>query len=211
MAAKRVFADKGFHLSWVADIVKEAGIARGTFYLYFKSKQDVFSALLDDTFASLRKRLVPILLDEPEQIMGSLLDNIDRVKSFFTEEPQLARIIMGEAMSLDSGSSELVQDMRQALAMWLSALIRQWQDAGILKNLDADIVSRCFVGSIRELIEHSLADDAAGWDADRTTEVLMSVYLFGLIAPQHKQLAGEHLEDIGRPDISPLRGPGSGS
>ena len=45
--ALRVFGRKGYHQTHVADIIKAAGIARGTFYLYFESKAAVFDSILD--------------------------------------------------------------------------------------------------------------------------------------------------------------------
>ena len=40
-AARRVFEKKGFARTSVSDIVKAAGVAQGTFYLYFKEKNDI--------------------------------------------------------------------------------------------------------------------------------------------------------------------------
>lgn len=53
VAARQVFAKKGYPRATVADIVAEAGRAHGTFYLYFDNKQDVFAALLDEAIDSL--------------------------------------------------------------------------------------------------------------------------------------------------------------
>jgi AcrR family transcriptional regulator len=47
-AALRCFAGNGFHSTVIADIVREAGVSQGTFYLYFKTKDDVIAALADD-------------------------------------------------------------------------------------------------------------------------------------------------------------------
>ncbi|MEX0750986.1 MAG: helix-turn-helix domain-containing protein [Dehalococcoidia bacterium] len=44
-AARRVFAERGFRGTTIADIAEEAKIALGTIYLYFSSKEDVFAAL----------------------------------------------------------------------------------------------------------------------------------------------------------------------
>lgn len=48
-----MFTEKGYPGTTVADIVREAGRAHGTFYLYFDNKQDVFAALLDEAIDSL--------------------------------------------------------------------------------------------------------------------------------------------------------------
>jgi len=49
--AAELFARQGYHATTVADIARAAGIAQGTVYLYFGSKKEVFSALVDQTLA----------------------------------------------------------------------------------------------------------------------------------------------------------------
>ncbi len=60
-AAVRVFARKGYYNSRVSDIAREAGIAAGTIYLYFKTKDDILVTLFRDKMAefvdSLRKAI----------------------------------------------------------------------------------------------------------------------------------------------------------
>src|SRR5436190_8476740 len=46
-AAIRVFAHNGYFNSKVADIAREAGVADGTVYLYFKSKEDILHSIFD--------------------------------------------------------------------------------------------------------------------------------------------------------------------
>ena len=50
-AAIKVFADKGYFSSKVADVASEAGIADGTVYLYFKSKEDLLHSIFDRAMA----------------------------------------------------------------------------------------------------------------------------------------------------------------
>src|SRR5579885_1900078 len=51
--AKRIFARKGYHRTNVADIISRARIARGTFYLYFQNKKDLFEALLEQVLTDI--------------------------------------------------------------------------------------------------------------------------------------------------------------
>ncbi|MCU6797031.1 TetR/AcrR family transcriptional regulator [Paenibacillus sp. WQ 127069] len=46
-AALRLFEDQGYHTTKVSDIVHKAGVAQGTFYLYFKSKEDLFRSIAE--------------------------------------------------------------------------------------------------------------------------------------------------------------------
>jgi AcrR family transcriptional regulator len=49
-AATAVFAQRGYRAAGISDIVATAGVARGTFYLYFASKAEVFLAIADDFY-----------------------------------------------------------------------------------------------------------------------------------------------------------------
>jgi len=46
-AATTIFAWQGFHAARMEDIAREAGLSKGTIYLYFRSKDDVSAAILD--------------------------------------------------------------------------------------------------------------------------------------------------------------------
>ena len=56
-AGRRVFARIGFEATTVRDIIRETELAAGTFYNYFKSKEDVFEAIAEDSTHRFRSRL----------------------------------------------------------------------------------------------------------------------------------------------------------
>ena len=77
-AAERAFLRGGYHGTHVDDVIREAGIARGTFYLHFESKHAVFSALVD-------RMLTIFLAAKPvgqpgsdQQILAARLDDAAR-------------------------------------------------------------------------------------------------------------------------------------
>jgi len=59
-AALKLFEEQGYHQTKVSDIVREAGVAQGTFYLYFQNKEDMFreiaAACLDEIAEALKQR-----------------------------------------------------------------------------------------------------------------------------------------------------------
>jgi AcrR family transcriptional regulator len=63
LAAKQVFEEHGYLPARVADIVKAAGVAHGSFYHYFDSKEDVFRELADQSDAALMAPMQEIILD----------------------------------------------------------------------------------------------------------------------------------------------------
>ncbi len=56
-AAEEVFAEHGYHDASVARIVERAGVAQGTFYIYFPSKQEIFAQLVGDLNSRMREAM----------------------------------------------------------------------------------------------------------------------------------------------------------
>lgn len=59
-AALTLFREKGYEKTVISDIVKLAGIAQGTFYIYYKSKEDVFLAVLENLREEIVEKLIEI-------------------------------------------------------------------------------------------------------------------------------------------------------
>src|SRR5213082_1038159 len=62
-AAREEFGERGFSDSSIVGITQRAGVALGTFYTYFDSKESVFQALVSDMSALLRAHVAPALRD----------------------------------------------------------------------------------------------------------------------------------------------------
>jgi TetR/AcrR family fatty acid metabolism transcriptional regulator len=94
-AAVRVFARKGYYNSRVADIAREAGIAAGTIYLYFKTKDDILVTLFREKMAEFVDALRKAIAGEP--------DAASKVRRLVTlhfrmleENPDLADVVQVE-------------------------------------------------------------------------------------------------------------------
>ncbi|MGK6353985.1 TetR/AcrR family transcriptional regulator [Sphingomonas sp. DT-207] len=67
-AAAEEFGEKGFHEGSISGITRRAGVALGSFYTYFDSKDDVFRALVRDMSDQVREHVAPALKGAPDQI-----------------------------------------------------------------------------------------------------------------------------------------------
>lgn len=94
-AATRIFAEKGFHPATTSDISNEAGIAVGTIYNYFSSKDDILVRIFS---AEAKKR--QSLADKLNKQTLSLLERLDLLLrhhfAALAEDPALARVIISE-------------------------------------------------------------------------------------------------------------------
>jgi len=67
-AAAGEFGDRGFHDASISGITRRAGVALGSFYTYFPSKDAVFRALVRDLSDQVRDHVAPYIRDAPDQI-----------------------------------------------------------------------------------------------------------------------------------------------
>ena len=101
-AAAAEFGEKGFHEGSISGITRRAGVALGSFYTYFDSKDAVFRALVRDMSTQVRDRVAPALAAAPDQLSAEragLLEFLD----FVRDHKEIYRII-DEAEFVDPDS-----------------------------------------------------------------------------------------------------------
>src|SRR5690625_4478111 len=91
-AAVTVIAENGYHASQVSKIAKEAGVADGTIYLYFKNKDDVLISIFDDRIRKLIE-LLERLTSEAKTTEERLRSIIEVQLGLFEGERELAEVV----------------------------------------------------------------------------------------------------------------------
>jgi AcrR family transcriptional regulator len=93
-AAERVIARKGYHNTRIADIASEADVGLGTFYLHFKTKNEIFIELIDYGAGHLREALVEAKggTQDPAQ---KLRITISTILDAAAQSPESFRIVFG--------------------------------------------------------------------------------------------------------------------
>ncbi len=101
-AAVEEFGEKGFHEASISQITKRAGMAIGSFYTYFDSKEEIFTALVRDLSGQVRDFVAPRILAEQDQIASERAGQIAFLE-FVRNHKQIYRII-DEAEFVDPAS-----------------------------------------------------------------------------------------------------------
>ncbi len=182
-SAMKIFAEKGFFSATVAQVARAAGVADGTIYLYFKSKDELLFALFDEKMAQLLAEA-----RTETQAGENGLDRLQRVMMLHLrlveENPELARVLILELRQ----SSTFLKDYDKAqLAAYLGLLwrlVRQGQDEGtIRRDVSAHTVSRAIFGALDEL--------ALGWllaqrkfSLEKVAEEVVGLFVTGLASPK---------------------------
>jgi TetR/AcrR family fatty acid metabolism transcriptional regulator len=139
-AAARVFAERGFFNAQVADIAREAGVAAGTVYLYFKSKDDLLFSIFERTMRE--------AIAEGRAALAEVDDPVERLR-------RIARLHL-ERVSRDRDLAVVFQvELRQStkfMERFSATQLREY--LGIIRDIIADGQTR---GLIRPEINPTLA------------------------------------------------------
>lgn len=101
-AAEQVFGAQGFVAASIADITREAGVAQGTFYIYFPSKEAVFRELVLEMGHKTRQALSTVIAEAPDRLSAEHV-GLRAFLEFVRAHPDLYRIVE-EAQFVDPES-----------------------------------------------------------------------------------------------------------
>jgi AcrR family transcriptional regulator len=181
--AKRIFARKGYHRTNVADIIARAGIARGTFYLYFENKRELFEEILQQVVSELTVRVLRLKVGpgEPDPV-EQLRANLVRVVSYLLAERELTDILLHHSTGFDRELDEQIQAFYDRVA----ALIQRSLDLGVqmklVREADTRIMSYAILGGIKEVVAMASRSGEAAVDA--VAEEILNFGLSGVARPE---------------------------
>src|ERR671932_2284572 len=150
-AAVRVFARSGYFNAKVADVAKVAGVADGTVYLYFKSKEEILRSIFD--------RGVEILIAEARELIAGVTDPRERLRRIarlhlerLGDDRDLAIVFQVELR----GSTKFMAEFSAAgLAEYLKLIretFEEGQRAGLFRaELNAKVVAKILFGALDEM------------------------------------------------------------
>ncbi|HJY29774.1 MAG TPA: TetR/AcrR family transcriptional regulator [Pyrinomonadaceae bacterium] len=150
-AATSVFAHNGYFNSKVADIAREAGVADGTVYLYFKSKEDILHSIFDrsveEALGAARKQIESVS-DPKEKLRQIALLHLERLGA----DRDLAVVFQVELR----GSTKFMEEFSAAGFAEYLALIRatfeEGQRTGVFRtDLNANVVAKVLFGALDEM------------------------------------------------------------
>ncbi len=172
-AARKVFAQLGYEAATVRDIIRGTDLASGTFYNYFRSKEEVFEALADDGAA----RFKPILRQARERAKSFedyLRSAFGAYFHFLVEENRI------EGRPLDERQPHVRTDTPEMIAIYEE--VRQGlEDAigrGLAPRVDAEYLAYSCIGIAQEVGRAMMRRRPI--DADAATEFAAALVLRGL-------------------------------
>ena len=140
-AAERVFAELGYHEASIVKIADSAGVAAGTFYLYFDSKKAVFDELVRDLNRRVRHAMKEGSSKGTSRLESELL-GFEAYFRFTSEHPALYRIIR----QAEFVSPEMLRYHYDRLSAGYIEALRDASDSGEIGKLDAEVAAYALMG-----------------------------------------------------------------
>jgi len=156
-AATWVFARKGYRQAGIDDIIARAGVARGTFYLYFESKEQVFLAIVEGFHRLVTAALAG--MDDAAQAARAkgpramLQASFRQWLGFFAAHRDTARVVLKEASSIDPRFEAGFAALRRSAHSHFAARFRTLQEIGAANPAaDPALVAHFQIGIFDELL-----------------------------------------------------------
>lgn len=180
-AARRVFADKGYHDASIQDLLDAAGIARGTFYLHFDGKQACFAELLDGFVDDLEAVLRPVDVAADEANDLQLLGNLNRAMTVLSDNADLSRLLFGQAQGVSDEVADLVRGFFDRIAALIKRSLVAGTRIGLIRPGDDDLRAVYILGAVKEMAQLALAEGDAEPDPATLARALLDFVMGGLL------------------------------
>jgi len=178
-AAVKVFAEQGFFQSTVSQIAREAGVADGTIYLYFKNKEDIlvqfFSYKARQVFARFREEV-----DGADTAVDKLRNLIHRHLQEFQNDRNMAMVYRAETHQNRRLVEEEIKEMSKMYLDIVSEIVEQGQEEGaIRRDLYLGLVKRFILGAVDEVINTWL-HAGSNYDLVTMADPLLDLFMRGI-------------------------------
>lgn len=176
-----MLASRGYHGAKIADIARDADVGVGTFYLYYKTKEALFTALVDETARLLKRRL--------DVVHGQVTDPRDYARAstatffrFADEHRELFRIVFGHGAQFHDvvrrAQARFIADVRENL--------RHGMERGVFRRNRAEVLAPAFVGLSYQVVSWWIEQEAIS--LEEVVESVLDFVFHGVDAAPSKPL-----------------------
>jgi AcrR family transcriptional regulator len=183
-AAREVFGQKGYHAATVDDITRAAGVAKGTFYLYFQEKREIYYELVRSFLQHVKDIGASVAREvkTPADFYARCEHAAHELLRVFIEHYSLARLAYRESMSLDAELERMLREFYRDLARVEADNVRLGIELGLFRPVDPLIAAYAHIGMVERVALGLLGerDPSAPHDPQHVVRELLSMAFEGL-------------------------------
>lgn len=154
--AIKLFGKHGYHATTVPMIFAKAKCSNGGFYIYFRNKEDVFNAVLEELGQKMAEALKEVEVSQSDPFK-SITQRQEALFLYLARNPQEARILIVES----AGLSPRLEKTRRAIITEREEYYRQTLESApsLFAVENTSIAARCMVGGVSEALYCWLRED----------------------------------------------------
>jgi len=181
-AAVKVFAQKGFYNAKVADVAKNAGVADGTIYLYFKNKDDILISIFEEEMEK--------FIDEIKGVTAVETGSLAKLRRFIhahldlvQRNPKLAQVFQLELRQSNKFIKEYTGSKLKEYLNLIGDLIAEGQAEGLIRvELHPGLVKRALFGALDEIATHWVLSKNGKHDLGQSADQIAEIFILGVAA-----------------------------
>lgn len=150
-AAREIFTETSFQSMSVKAIAQKAGIATGTFYLYFTNKE----ALIETVVKEMYKELMGLIKEERSKcdtVFDKLQASMEVCIKLFINEKGIARLLLKHFPEINMGFNNKFTEIEKDLINLVKIDLDELQEQGLIPKQNTYISATAFVGTFRQVI-----------------------------------------------------------
>jgi AcrR family transcriptional regulator len=179
--ARDVFAKRGYHAAKIDDIVAAAGVARGTFYLYFEDKRAIFEEIVDRTIARVGMAIVRVdPHDGVRSVADQVRENIRRIVRILLEDRATTKILLTDALGVDPAFDRKLLSFYDEMSSLLEGSLRDGQALGVVREGDVRLIAWLTMGALKEAM-FQIVQRGAEYEEDKLVEGTFAYFAGGYL------------------------------
>ena len=183
--AKRLFSQRGYYQTHIETILKEAKIGKGTFYLYFKNKQDLFISLLIKFLDEWEDAVLSTSTELEKEDMASYFKTfIKRSFQFFRQNEDLCNIYLRIGPGTDEAFEPFIERFEEKMLQYVINKLEEGVQSNIFrKGIDIEKVANMLLGAFLRLDYYYFVlrkKSRESFDIDKTADQFFDFIMSGL-------------------------------
>jgi TetR/AcrR family fatty acid metabolism transcriptional regulator len=180
-AGIKVFARKGFHNAKVSEIAREAGVADGTIYIYFKNKDEILIKVFEESLAEIIRRVEQELKNE-KNALHKLKRFISLHLEVLDENQALAEVLQVELRQSHKFMKEYTPTRFLDYLNIIAGLVREGQEQGLIRpEISPGIFKRALFGALDEISLHRVLRNKGKSYTQISAEQLCEIFFKGIV------------------------------
>ena len=154
-AAIKIFAQKSYNGTTTSEIAKEAGVAEGTIFRYFKTKKDILIKGVIDKFTEfvgekfISQQLNKLLetngdKDEREILKILIKDRIELVKKY----NDIMKVVISESLYNEEVATSIKKNILPKAKLFIRKFLITYIEKGVFRNVDLDLAETVLMGTL---------------------------------------------------------------